>query len=195
MNIFFHDRAELNVSKSENPYAWGRRAMLPNFGSCLPEREPKTKHRFGAMSRTRRTIAFSSESLSPRAKEQLRQLHSKVKGTDNAGNVREHNGWPLGFRHLRGPTPARAWSNLIREISLCSWAISVVSLSSSSTVVCAANLPQSWLTEWLLKRIIYGGLAIFRVTLEWEVRLEIVPDDWFFFLTSMQYLEPPEWIL
>lgn len=38
------------------------------------------------------TIVFSSEILSPRAQEQLRQMHSKVKGTDNAGKAREPSG-------------------------------------------------------------------------------------------------------
>lgn len=38
------------------------------------------------------TIVFSSESLSLRAQEQLRQMHSKVKGTDNAGKAGELTG-------------------------------------------------------------------------------------------------------
>lgn len=104
-----------------------RRAVLTIFGFCHPKREPKTKRGFGAVSR-RRTIAFSSESLSPRAKEQSRQMHSKVKGTDNSGKARKLNGWPLGFRLHKEQTTARgAWSNLIRTILQRSWAIFVVS--------------------------------------------------------------------
>lgn len=38
------------------------------------------------------TIVFSSETLSSRAQEQLRQMLSKVKGIDNAGNSREPSG-------------------------------------------------------------------------------------------------------
>lgn len=146
----FHDEAHSRyVSKSGNPHAGGRRAVLPNLGLCHCESEPKTKGGFEAVC-PMGTIVFSSEILSPRAQEQLRQLHSKVKGIDNAGNSRERSGKPLCFRHHREnwqqPKSLEAtWleqSCSVPEQFLWFW------LSSSSTVVCAANLPQNWQNRW-----------------------------------------------
>lgn len=74
--------------------------MLPNLGLRHSESEPKTKGGFGAVS-PMGTMVFSSEILSPRPQEQLRQMDSKVKGTDNAGNAREPSDKPLCFRHHR----------------------------------------------------------------------------------------------
>lgn len=58
---------------------------------CPAESEPKTKGGFGAVSPVA-TIVFSSETLSSRAQEQLRQRLSKVKGRDKAGKSREPSG-------------------------------------------------------------------------------------------------------
>lgn len=97
------------------------------------------------------------------------------------------------------PSPQRelttakvAWSNLIRTILQRSWAISVVltefllycSLCRKSTAELAKQMI-------FFKRIIYGGLAIFRVILYRKVIMEIPARD-LFFLTSVQYLPPLE---
>lgn len=82
----FHDKALRDMFPEG-----GRRAALPNLGLCRCEHEPETKYGFGAVS-PMGTIVFSSEILSPRAQEQLRQMPSKVKGTDNAGKAGEPSG-------------------------------------------------------------------------------------------------------
>lgn len=68
-----------------------RRAALPNLGLPHCEKESQTEYGFGAVY-PMGTIVFSSEILSPRAQGQLRQMHSKVKGTDNAGKAGEPSG-------------------------------------------------------------------------------------------------------
>lgn len=113
-----HDEAHSRyVSRSGNQHASGKREGLPNLGLCHCESEPKTKSGFAAVSPVG-AIVSSSEILSPRTQEQLRQMYSKVKGTDNAGNTSERSDKPLCFRHHRengqGEEPA---ANLIRTIS------------------------------------------------------------------------------
>lgn len=100
---------------------------------------------------------------------------------------------PAGASALLSPqrtvTVRVALSNLIRTILQHSWAISVVStefllcwsLCRKSTTDLANQMI-------FLKRIIYGGLAIFRVTLQREVIMETLAEDSFFLLTSVQYL-------
>lgn len=99
-------------------------------------------------------------------------------------------GLPSPQRKLTTTKVAR--SNLIRTILQRSWAISVVltefllhcSLCHKSTTDLAKQMI-------FLKRIIYGGLAISRVILQWEVIMEIPARD-SFLLTSVWYLLPLE---
>jgi hypothetical protein len=66
--------------------------ITAKFGDFVTVKmSPKIKGGFGTVS-LMGTIVFSSESLSPTAQEQSRQMHSKVKRTDNAGNSTEPDG-------------------------------------------------------------------------------------------------------
>lgn len=128
MTIFHDEAHSRSISRSGNQQAGGKKGT---FYHC--ESEPQTKGGLGAVSPVG-IIVFSSESLSPRAQEQLRQMHSKVNRTDNAGNSREPSGkspHPLACASVllqRELTTAQvAWRNLIRTILQRSWAISVVS--------------------------------------------------------------------
>lgn len=143
----FHDEAHYSEICLQK---WESVCMRPE-GLCHCESEPKTKGGFGAVFPVG-TIVFSSEILSPRAQEQLRQMFSKVKWTDNAGNSREPSGkFPRCFRHHR-----ENWQQP-KEIEAIWWEQSHsipeqflwFQRSSSSTVVCAANLPQIWPDRWL----------------------------------------------
>lgn len=98
------------ASKSGNLHAGGRRAALPILGLPRCENEPKTVWVWSSMPDGNN--CFLSENLSPRAQEQLRQMHSKVKGTDNAGKAREPSGQSLSFRHQRDLTTAKQLKQL-----------------------------------------------------------------------------------
>lgn len=137
------------------------------WGVCHCESEPKAKGGFDTVSRVG-TIVFSSESLSPTAQEQSRQMHSKVSKVKKNRQCWERwrTWWPaLGFCHHRQTTIAKIVGyNVITTILQCSRAVSVVftqfllycRLCRKSTTDLAKQMI-------FLKRIIYGGFAIFWV--------------------------------